>query len=176
MHRMTTMRLSALKRLWLLVPLAALLGACEPHVLYHAYRSMPSCGWVHTDTLHFEVVLPDSASPFRFSVELRHRTTFPYRELPVRYTLIVPGRLPVCDTLLIPVADAEGNWFSEGWGDLRTTSSPVVTLPPGFGDTCRISLTSVLPDSLLPGVNDVGVKLSGTFISSRPVPHLSAGR
>ena len=62
--------------------------------------------------------------------------------------------------LQIPVADAEGNWFGLGWGDLRVSTSPAVDLPPGIGDTCRIYLTSALPDSLLPGVNDVGVKIA----------------
>lgn len=152
-------RLHSLKTLRWLVPLAVLLGACEPHVVYHAYRALPLAGWARTDTLHFEAVLPDTAAPFRLSAELRHRTAFPYRTLPVRFRLVVPGRLPVADTLLIPVADAKSDWYSVGWGDLRTASSPAVTLPAGIGDTCRISLTFLLPDSLLPGVNDVGIKI-----------------
>ena len=154
------MRLHKLKKLLTVMPAALLLGACEPHVLYHAYRPLPKAEWGRTDTLRFEAVLPDPTATFRLSVELRHRTAFPYRTLPVRFTLAVPGRLPVCDTLQIPVADAEGNWFGLGWGDLRVSTSPAVDLPPGIGDTCRISLTSALPDSLLPGVNDVGVKIA----------------
>lgn len=150
----------SLDRRVLLVPLAALLlGACGPHVLYHSYCSLPLAGWARTDTLRFEAVLPDTLAPFQLSIELRHRICFPYRALPVRFQLRVPGRLPVCDTLSLPVADEESNWHSVGWGDLRTTASPAVTLPPGIGDTCHITLTAALPDSLLPGVNDVGIKI-----------------
>lgn len=139
--------------------LAVLCGACRQQVAFHAYRSLPADGWARTDTVSFEAVLPDTVPAFLLSVELRHRTSYPYRSLPVQVTLEVRGRLPVCDTVCLPVADSLGNWYGSGWGDLRTVASPSLSLPAGLGDTCRVSLVSLLPDSLLPGVNDMGILL-----------------
>lgn len=149
----------SLKFLLGLALLALLGGACRQEVVFHAYRALPPEGWLRTDTVQFEAILPDTAPAFCLAVELRHRTSYPYLNLPLRLTLSVRGRLPVCDTVCLHVADSLGNWHGAGWGDLRTVTSLPLRLPPGLGDTCLIRLVSLLPDSLLPGVNDMGVRV-----------------
>lgn len=143
--------------------LAALTACTAPSTqptVFHAYRALPTRGWARTDTVTFRVLLPDTAPPLRLTLGLRHRTAFPYRRLPIQLTLHTRGRLPVCDTLCLEIADSLGNWYGAGWGDLRTVASPSLRLPAALADTCLIRLRSLLPDTLLPGVNDIGLKLT----------------
>ena len=134
------------------------LGACNSQDVYHVFHPVAETGWERDDTLRFLFNLPDTTVSYAFSVELRHRLDFPYTDLPVDMTLATAhDSILWRDTLSIPVADVWGNWVGKGWGDLRTVSSPVVFLSVGRKDTLQLHLQPALADSLLPGVNDVGV-------------------
>lgn len=150
----------SLKSILSALALFLVLGACEEQTICHTYRSLPARGWAKGDTLRFDVVLPDSNAPCLLTLEVRHSSSFPYRALPIRFALQGDSLLPVCDTLTLSIADEAGNWLGQGGSNLRVVSSPVVSLPLDAKDTCRISLTSVLPDTLLPGVSDVGLRIA----------------
>ena len=121
--------------------LGLLLYACKSDVVYHSFHSVSSTGWRGSDTLNFTFEKPDSTATYTLTVNLRYHTNFPYMSLP----------------LCLSIADEQGNQTGTGWGDLYLTSSTAITLPTGLTDSVRLSLLPVLPDSLLPGINDVGV-------------------
>lgn len=134
------------------------LCACKPGVVFHAFHPVPATGWERNTPLHFSLVLPDSTASYALSVELRHHLNFPYTDLPVNITLAtVSDSVILHDTLCIPVADKRGNRTGIGWGDLYITASSPLTLPAGWNDTLRLTLRPALKDSILPGVNDIGV-------------------
>ncbi len=138
----------------------SLLAACRPSVAFHSFLPVSPAGMERDDTLRFDIPLPDSAAVYSLCVELRHRVSYPYCELPLLLVLTddsLPPRLT--DTVRMAVADGQGRWLGTGWGDLRTVSSSFIPLPAGMKDSCSITLNSLLPDSLLPGVSDVGIKI-----------------
>lgn len=135
-----------------------ILLSCQPGAVYHAFHSVSEAGWRQEDTLRFSFNLPDSTALYALSIELRHRLDFPYTELPVDMTLTTSTDSVIWrDTLVIPVTDVRGNWVGRGWGDLRTTCSPNIALPVGKKDTLQLLLLPAWTDSLLVGVNDIGV-------------------
>lgn len=134
------------------------LCACQPGVVFHAFRSVPTTGWRADDTLCFYLALPDSTATYILSVELRHQLDYPYTDLPVSITASTASdSILSADTLCIPVADGQGNRTGIGWGDLRVTVSPPLRLSAGGSDTLQLTLRPALGDSILPGVNDVGI-------------------
>lgn len=148
---------------WACLLIAGLLAACRPDVIFHSFHSVSPAGWERNDTLRFDVFLPDSAASYSLCVELRHRVSYPYCELPVVLTLTNDSlSTPFQDTVQLAVADDQGRWFGRGWGDLRTVASSFLSLPAGVKDSCRLTLTNLLPDSILSGVNDIGVKIAST--------------
>lgn len=147
-----------LKLLGALTLMCGMLGACKPSVVCHAFHPVADAGWRQDDTLDFLFSLPDTMALYAVSVELRHRLDFPYTNLPVSVTIAtIADSVLWRDTLFMPVADAQGNWVGRGWGNLRTTSSRPISLSMRQTDTLQLILLPALADSLLPGVNDVGV-------------------
>ena len=158
--RLRLRRKTDFRRAWAALFLVGMLAACRPEIVFHSFRPVPPAGWERNDSLRFEAFLPDSSAAYSLCVELRHGVSYPYCELPVLLTL-ANDSLPdaFADTALIAVADREGRWLGTGWGDLRTASSSFISLPAGAKVSCRIVVSSLLPDSLLPGVSDVGIKI-----------------
>ncbi|MBQ8674289.1 MAG: gliding motility lipoprotein GldH [Bacteroides sp.] len=161
-------------RLFMLPLLASLLMACgERQTVYHAYHTLPMEGWHRQDTLPFDIPLPDSLATYRLSVEVRHRGNYPYRNL--RLLLChedAPDRHPSQDSLNLLLATPTGRWTGDGLSGLYQNSFPVgpiriASLPslPSPQDTTirckhfRLHLHHLLPDSLLPGLSDIGIKV-----------------
>lgn len=143
---------------WGIMLLGLLLYACKSDVVYHSFHSVSSTGWRGSDTLNFIFEKPDSTATYTLTVNLRYHTNFPYMSLPIGLILTTSSdSVLLRDTLCLSIADEQGNQTGTGWGDLYLTSSTAITLPTGLTDSVRLSLLPVLPDSLLPGINDVGV-------------------
>ena len=140
------------------VALGALLCACKPNTVYHSFHSVSATGWKRGDTLRFSFSLPDTTAAYALSIESRYHLSFPYTHLPIRITLSdASDAILLHDTLCLPIADEQGKRTGAGWGDLRSTFSPTLLLPTGLKDTLQLTLLPALADSLLPGINDVGV-------------------
>lgn len=148
----------SLKTSALAVVLGTLLCACTPNTVYHSFHSVSATGWKGGDTLRFSFSLPDTTTVYALSVESRYHLSFPYTHLPIRITLSDASDVILLhDTLCLPIADEQGRRTGTGWGDLRSTSSPALLMSTGLKDTLQLILLPVLADSLLPGINDIGV-------------------
>ena len=148
----------------LVLAAAWLWAACsstEP--VYYEYRAVDGLAWRQTDTLSFAVSLPDTGqADLGLWVEVRHRGDYPYRNLSIRMarTLTTPTDT-VCqvDTLRLTLADAQGRWLGEGLANVFQRSFPAGRLHTMTPADLRFDLTPALPDSLLPGINDIGIRL-----------------
>lgn len=141
--------------------LLLLLTACDRQVLYHSYLALPSGEWARQDTLSFPIELTDSLLDCDISVEVRHRNNYPYRNLPLVLSCLSPDSVVLLsDTLSFELADENGTWHGHGIGSLyqleKEASCRLQTNRPG---RYIVRLTSLLPDTLLAGLNDFGIEL-----------------
>lgn len=151
-------RLSAL-----LVSMAAalLLGACLPRqTVYHHYESLPAEGWHTGDTLRFETQVPDSQVYCRLNVEVRNRNDYPYRNLPLRIACLTADSLQLPpDTLDIFLANDDGGWLGTGLGNYYQLSQFVGSVHIRKPGTYTFQITCLLPDTVVTGINDIGIRL-----------------
>lgn len=157
------------KPLLLLLFLLPLFAACRQGVVCHRYCSIPDEGWDSSDTLCFDVGMKDSLGHYALSVEVRNRNDYPYRNLGLRLLLSLPcGKdtlspvLPPQETeyrLNLTLADTLGNWNGSGCGGLYSSSFPVSRFTVGHAGICRIRIVSDMPDEVLKGINDIGIKI-----------------
>lgn len=158
-----------MRRLLYLTLLLLLLGACNEHTVYHQFRSLPTDGWRPTDTLSFDVAVSDSATQYDLLLQLRSRNNYPYRALSLRITCTGPDSLPCYrQDLSVPLADSTGRFTGHGAGTLYQYTFPGGKLPISNPGTYHIRIHHLLHDSLLPGINDIGIKIADL--------HLYAGR
>ena len=136
------------------------LGACDKQTVYHAFRSVPQEGRKRQDTLFFDVAVPDSQTYYKLTVEIRNRNTYPYQNinLSVGYEDPESKRVQV-DTLKAVLASKEGIWKGDGWGGLYQSAFSAGSIKIGRSGNYLFKIAYTLPDEILPGINDVGIKL-----------------
>lgn len=148
-----------LKYIFLLFITSAL-GACDKQTVYHAFRSIPQEGWKRQDTLFFNVIVPDSQTYYKLTLEVRNRNTYPYQNIGLSVCCDGPeaARLQA-DTLEAVLADKEGIWKGDGWGGLYQSAFPAGNIRIEKSGNYLFKVAYTLPDDILPGINDVGIKL-----------------
>lgn len=150
---------SLLKSLILLF-IASFYTACDEQTVYHSFQSLPTEGWQRNDTLFFNVSVVDSATLYNVSVEVRNRNNYPYQNLPLLIYYDSPEVPNIKrDTLELRLADNAGIWLGDGWGGLYQSTLPAGFIRIGKAGEYRFKIIHLLPDEVLPGINDVGIKL-----------------
>lgn len=139
------------------------LTACVNPPIGRSYAHIPDEGWQKTDTVELPVTV-DSVTYARVSigtawdvwVDVRHTNAYPYRNLVVE--LVTPRQ----DTIVnLSLTDEQGRWAGSGLGYLYQHSHYAGMFHPDStgADTLYFRLISLMPDSTLKGVHDIGIRL-----------------
>lgn len=144
----------------LLLFIAGASGACDKQTVYHTFRSISQEGWEQQDTLLFNVMVPDSQTYYKLTLEIRNRNTYPYQNIGLYICCDGPEATRISvDTLEAVLAGKEGIWKGDGWGGLYQSAFPVGKVRIGKPGNYLFKVAYTLPDDILPGINDVGIKL-----------------
>lgn len=139
---------------------ASLCMACDEQTVYHSFQSLPTEGWQRKDTLFFNVMVPDSVTLYNVSVEVRNRNNYPYQNLPLLIYYDSPETRNIKrDTLELRLADGAGIWLGDGWGGLYQSDLSAGLIRIGKAGEYSFKVIHLLPDEILPGINDIGIKL-----------------
>lgn len=150
-----------MKRLPLfLVCAVAILSACHNDgTQYYRYSPIKAGGWERTDSLTYALPANFTYHQFEAEIGVRHDDTYPYQDL---WLAVVHPLTPTIhpDTLHVILADEQGNWKGKGTaGCFRQCVSyggKIVCYP---ADSV-LQIVSLMKDSVLPGVSDIGLKLN----------------
>lgn len=147
----------------LLLFVACILTACDKHTVYHAFRPLPPEGWKQEDTLFYDVAVPDSQTYYKLSVEIRHKSDYPYQNLNLTIGCEGPenSQLPT-DTLRLTLSDEKGKWKGKGWGGLYLADFPAGSIRIGRPGNYRFRITHAFAVPSLSGISDVGIRLEPT--------------
>lgn len=144
----------------MLLFVANLWTACDRQTVYHAFRPLPLEGWLRKDTLFFKAEVPDSLTYCKLAVEVRNRSDYPYQNLSLSVCCTPPDGIPLpADTLQLTLAGKTGAWKGNGWGGLYLTASHAGNVRIATPGTYLFKVAYTLPDTILPGINDVGIRL-----------------
>lgn len=145
----------------LLVAMAAcIITACNDRKVYDKYEHTPITGWEKNDTLVFDVNRAKANGTYLAELGLRINESYPFMGL----TLIVEQRImpadtTVIDTLKCNLTDRKGNY--KGTGVLYYQYEfPVAQLQLQEGDSLHICVRHDMKREILPGISDVGMKLT----------------
>ena len=147
-------------KITILLFVAGILNACDKQTVYHAFQSIPQEGWKRQDTLFFNVSIPDSQTYYKLTIEVRNRNTYPYQNINLSVCYDSPEVKKLqADTLKAVIASEEGIWKGDGWGGLYQSAFPAGSIKIEKPGDYLFKVAHTMHDDILPGINDIGIKL-----------------
>lgn len=142
-----------------------LLPSCNNSTVFDEYAHTPISGWEKNDTLSFEVSPLAESGLYQQSLGLRITGDYPFMSL----TLIVKQSifhnkkkiLPECKTDTVNCQLIDKNGVSKGQGiSYFQFNMPINTYQMHQGDSIHIAIQHDMKREILPGISDVGIKIS----------------
>ncbi len=150
----------------LIIGAFAFLSSCKEGMIYDQYVHTPIAGWEKNDTLSFEV--PPLAMDGNYKEELGLRITgdYPFMGL----TLIVEQtiypdkakkaeKVEKCDTIQCDLIGENGSTKGQGISYYQY-NFPINVYPIAQGDSIHITVRHDMKREILPGISDIGLKLT----------------
>lgn len=139
-------------------------GCGNSTIMLHSYHSFSHEEWKMQDTIDFNIVTTDSLIDYTLTIEIRNNNYYPYQNLPVSIICTGGGGLLLhADTISLNLADEHGSWKGKGTGGLYQTGHYAGMLRIGHTDSLHhIRIAHLLPDSILKGISDIGIRLEQT--------------
>ncbi len=142
------------------VGFAVMTAACDDSVAYDKYKPTQAAGWYKGDTVVFDVPRLRQAGSYGQNVGLRVTADYPFTALSIAVERVVePGHRRYCDTLSCRVYDDEGNIIGRGVSKYQyDIALPDITLSEG--DSMHVSVRHLMRRETMPGISDVGFRLT----------------
>ena len=124
------------------------------------YLPVNVSGWSKDSLFVFDIPVKDSVATFNIYVNIRNRGEYPYQNLWLFLEKITPDSTISCDTIEFYLANNHGKWLGKGIGS--TFEMPVFyqqNIKFQATGTYRYKISHGMRDSVLVGINDVGMRL-----------------
>ena len=146
--------------LYIVVCVALACVACNQGTVYNQYESTNIKGWERNDTISFQTEAMTVSGNYHEEVGVRINGDYPFMGLSlVVEQTVMPSRKSYNGTLTCHLIDESGNAIGNGINHYQYLF-PLTTLKLDKGDYVRIAIRHCMKREILPGILDVGVKLS----------------
>jgi gliding motility-associated lipoprotein GldH len=137
-----------------------LLTSCTSDAVFFSYQSINGNGWNKDSVCTFDVQIEDAAIAYNVYVNTRNRGEYPYQNLWLFIRQTSPDSVVINDTIEFYLADEFGKWMGKGVGS--AFNMPVLykqNYKFKIKGVYRFEIQHGMRDSLLAGINDVGIKV-----------------
>lgn len=142
-----------------LLTLIVLCG-CQHQVVYHEFRHIYEPGWDKSDTIHFDTRSLSAGGSYRLDAELRTDKNYPFQKLTIEIEQTVyPSKEKYHDVIDCDLISEEGVIEGDGISYFQYQFH-VRDLSLHQGDSVHICLTHNMKREIMPGITDVGIRLS----------------
>lgn len=146
----------------IVVLFSILFTGCHQNEVYFEYKTVPSGEWNKDSLIQFNFHIDDTIGKYDMFLHLRHYGNYPYQNAWLFLEFIQPkdSITGTTDTIEFYLADNYGKWLGTGVGALK--EMPVYLRKQiQFPDTgiYTLRVKQGMRDSLLSGVNDVGLRI-----------------
>ena len=142
-----------------LLALIVLCG-CQQQVAYHEFRHIYEPGWDKSDTIHFDTRSLSAGGSYRLDAELRTDKNYPFQKLTIEIEQTVyPSNEKYHDVIDCDLISEEGVIEGDGISYFQYQFH-VRDLSLHQGDSVHICLTHNMKREIMPGITDVGIRLS----------------
>ncbi len=142
------------------VALLLALAACSQNEVFFNYQSVNVDGWSKDSVCVFDVKIDDASKVYNVYVNTRNVGEYPYQNIWLFVNKTSSDSVQISDTINFYLADEFGKWLGDGVGSVY--NMPVLYQQnirfPKAG-TYRYEIQHGMRDSLLSGINDIGLKV-----------------
>ena len=144
----------------ILLLLAVLMTACDRHTVYNHYEHTPVSGWEKNDSLIFDIPPLAEAGNYKEEIGLRISGDYPFMglHLIIEQTDMSTHEMRY-DTLNCNLIDEQGSAKGRGVSQYQYLFH-LTTLQLAAGTPLHIAIRHDMKREILPGITDIGVKLS----------------
>lgn len=139
---------------------AMLMTACDHKTIYHRYDHADAVGWEKTDTLLYNIGKIGEGGTFKEEISLRLNGTYPFLDLcMVVEQRLLPANTITYDTLNCNFARQQ-SLFSTNGVSYKQYNFHLKDMQLNDGDSLILRIRHNMMREVLPGIADVGVKIS----------------
>ena len=134
--------------------------SCSKKDPYLQYFPVNESGWGKDSLFVFDIQVNDSDANYNLYVNIRNRGEYPYQNMWLFLEKTTPASIISRDTIEFYLADNHGKWLGKGAGAIY--NMPVLyqqNLKFPTKGTYRFKIGQGMRDSILVGINDVGMRL-----------------
>ena len=135
-------------------------ASCNRHIVFDRYEHTPIAGWEKNDTLFFDVNPISTAGTYRQELGLRITGQYPFRSLRLvlKQEIWPEGRI-IHDTVDCQLIDEKGTATGQGIAFYQY-NMPVNDIKLREGDSLHICIRHDMKREILPGISDIGIKMT----------------
>jgi len=133
---------------------------CTSHDVYFQYNPVSIKGWSKDTMYVFHVPITDTAATYNVYVNVRNRGEYPYQNLWLFLKKTTPDKVLTKDSIECYLADNRGKWLGSGIGSIM--EMPVLyeqNVKFAQKGTYNYFIVQGMRDSLLAGINDIGIRV-----------------
>jgi gliding motility-associated lipoprotein GldH len=130
--------------------LSTLFFSCEKNVAYEQYQAIESSSWGKDKRYYFTFNVDSIGVPYDISFQIRNNNLYPYQNIWLFYSIEPPVGEMVSDTTNCKLADEFGKWY-------------------GDGGQYTFAFRHGMRDSVLNGIQEIGIKVEQSLLPSRSV-------
>lgn len=139
--------------------IAIILTACGSKPSYLHFEPVSDAAWHQDSVLTFAIATGDTLAAYDILFHIRHTNYYPYQNMWL-FVTATQGERQQTDTMELYLADDRGVWLGNGRNGL-TTMPVIYDEHRRLGsDTLYITIQQGMRDSVLRGVQDVGVEVT----------------
>ena len=101
------------------------LFSCSENRIYDSYIPVAPAGWHADSTAQFEVEITDTTLRYAIYLNMRHNSTYPFRNIWFFRTIESGKGVEYTDTINYVLADEMGKWLGQGIGETKTSNHAV---------------------------------------------------
>jgi len=124
--------------------------SCQQDTIYHSYQPVASTGWNKNDTICFSLPTSIYSDSYEYEIGVRHLYSYKYKDIWLTINQ---------DTIHLYLADSVGHWKGNGIGEMRQFTQLIKLHTIQHDSIKDFHLKHIMNDSLLTGIQDVGIQI-----------------
>jgi len=134
--------------------------------VFDEYVTIPDEGWSMDSMAVFKVNIKNNSKPYDVYLNIRNRSSYPNMNLWLFVDVISPSGKKMEQKVDCVLADDDGRWLGDGWGDLYLVEIPYQrTVKFAESGEYTFRIRQGMYDENIGGIHNIGIRIEEAEIA-----------